>query len=601
MSLATRARSALATAVAATALLTAAAPAALATGTPAASDVAAWQRSGRPDRLIVVRPGTVGLLSHGIVVRRMFTPWGTLPLSWLAANAGPGWVSRVPGKPGTVRVNAAVLLTPNTTLQITSRTPTVLMTAGTTAASGTWISGSRATLDIEGADLVSAPADGVGPASPSTPGRPYLTMGAGGRMTIRDSVITGFGRPAPAPARQSGVTWGRGSTGAASGSTFEGGRTGLRLAGSTGVTLSKVTVKDSVLDGVVLDGDRGTATSGLVAENSGRSGVAVAGTDKRTLTGVTTRGNHGAGIKATAQHGLLISGVSVHGDHGVGIRLVSCASCAVRQVTVDGTPVAVGVSGPASDVTVSGSRLSGGAGTGISLAAGIAGATLTGNSVSGFSRGIAVAASHVVIDGGTISDPVEAGIALYGQASRVALRGTRITGGRTGLTLSGTTRDVTLTGVRISGATRKGLSSASPGLRVTGGSVSGATTAVDLAAPATLDSLKVSGARRGVHLASKVTVTGTHLDVLAERTGVEADAGARMELTHSLVRAPVALAGDGRIGKDTHTVVTLPPFPWLGAAALTAISLAVLFQTIHQVRHRGTPLPQVAAHVHNTA
>ncbi|MGW0578113.1 right-handed parallel beta-helix repeat-containing protein [Streptomyces sp. NPDC002920] len=597
-------------ALAAAALLAAVAPAAHAAGAAQGDpDVAAWQRSGRPDRLMVVRPGTVALVSHGSVVKRLYPSYGPLPLSWLAANAGREWVGYAPGKAGasgasrTVRINTAVLLAPGTTLQLGRRTPTVLMTAGKTAASGTWIRGSRATLDIDDVTLASALADGTDPAPADLAGRPYLAMGAGGHLTITGSKVIGFGRGAGAPSRESGVTWGRAASGSATDSTFQGGRTGLRLAGSTGVALDKVTVKASVQDGVVLKGDRGTTVRGLTVEGSGGNGVTVGGTDRRSLSGVTTSDSHGTGIKATAQRGLTLTGTASHHDAGGGVRLVSCASCTLDKAVVDGAPSAIGVSGPGARVAVRDARLTGGGdgdGAGVTLAADIAGATVTGGTISGFDRGIAIGGPAVQVDGTTVTG-AGTGVKVYGRARDIALHSVVVRGGRAGVTASATTKGVVLSDVRISGTSRKGLASASPGLVVTGGSVSGTVTAVDLGASARLEKLTVSDSRRGVHLAADVRARGQDLDILAERKGIQADAGAWMSITDSRVRAPTALSGEGTIKRLGNTEVTLPPFPWLGFAALVALTLAVLFQTIHQVRHRRTPRPRVAAHVRNTA
>ncbi|MBW8800760.1 MAG: right-handed parallel beta-helix repeat-containing protein [Streptomyces sp.] len=592
-------------ALVAAALLAAVAPAAHAAGgTGGDPDVAAWQRSGRPDRLMVIRPGTVALVSHGSVVKRLYPQYGPLPLSWLAANAGGEWIGHAPAKTGrskTVRINTAVLLTPGTTLQMGRRTPTVLMTAGKTPASGTWIRGSRATLDIDGVTLASAAADGSTPAPADLAGRPYLAMGAGGRMTIDDAQVTGLGRGADAPARESGITWGRAATGSATGSTFQGDRTGLRLTGSTGVELDKVTVKDAVQDGVVLDGDRGTTVRGLTVEGSGGNGVTVGGTDRRSLSGVTTSDSHGTGIKATAQHGLTLTATASHHDAGGGVRLISCVSCALDKTVVDGASSAISVSGQGARVTVRDARLTGGAdGAGVTLAADIAGATVTGGTISGFDRGIAIGGPDVRVDGTTVSG-AGTGVKIYGHASDAALNSVVVHGGRAGVTASDATRGVVLTGVRISGVSGKGLASASTGLTVSGGSVSGALTAVDLGASARLEKLTVSDARRGMHLASGVHAAADGLDILAERKGIEADAGAWISITDSRVRAPTALSGKGTIKRLGHTEVTLPPFPWLGFAALVALTLAVLLQTVHQVRHRRTPRPRVAAHVRNTA
>ncbi|MER5944824.1 right-handed parallel beta-helix repeat-containing protein [Streptomyces sp. NPDC001904] len=547
-------------------------------------DVAAWARNGRPERLVVLRPGTVALVRRGAVVRRLYPGPGAVTPGWLSANAGTGWITYRPGRHPTMRVRAAILLAPGSALQIRPADGTVLF------ASGTWIKGSRAVLDLAGAALRSA---GPGPV------RPYLAMGAGGRMDIVRSTVTGFGRPGPAAG--SGVTWARGSTGSAVASVFRGNRTGLRLNGSRGVRLDRVTVTGSAEDGVVLNADRGTTVHALSAVAGGRHGVVVGGTDGRVLTGVATRANRGTGIKTTPQRGLVLDDPVAYGDGSGGIRLMSCASCTVRSPLVRATAAAIAVLGADSRVTVSEPDLAGdGSGTGISLAAGIGGATVHGGRATGFARAVEVAGAHVVVDGTALDDCVT-GVAVRGRAGPVALRDLDVRAHRFGVTASGTTRGVSLSGVRIGGATVKGLSSASPGLRVSGGSVTGARTAVDLRGSARLDRLEVSEARRGVHLAPRARVTAVGLDVLARRKGVDAEAGARLDLTDSRVRAAVAISGDGSVHRDDATEISLPPFPWLGLAALVALGLAVLLQTVHQVRHRRTAPPRVAGHVRNTA
>ncbi|WP_128375991.1 right-handed parallel beta-helix repeat-containing protein [Streptomyces cavernae] len=557
----------------------------------AGSDADAWQRTGRPERLIVLRPGVVDLVSRGVVTQYLYPGPGNVTLGWLAEQAGPAWLGV--DQDG-IRVRSAILLAPDSSLTIGPLKGTVRFAVGDTAAAGTWIRGSRATLDIRDARLT---ADG---GAADSPGRPYIHMGAGGRLTFSGAAVTGFGPTAgAATSRFSGVTWSKGSTGSAVDSAFKGNGTGLRLAGSTGVRLRKVDISDSLGDGLVLDGDTGTAISDLTARNSAHSGVTVSGTDNRTLTGVTTRDNRGGGIRVAAQRGVRLVGTVSENDRETGIRLVSCARCTVEKAKVTGAPVAVAVSGVAGRVTVRDAELNRGD-TGVSVAADTRGTVVSGGTVTGFGRGIAIAGAGMSIEETTVSGS-RTGIAVYGDARQVSLRKVTVRGGRAGVTASSTTSGVSLTGVTISGTTRKGLSSASAGLLVSGGSVSGATTAVDLGAAARLDSLTVSGARRGLHLAAGVRATANGLDVLAERKGIEADKDARMILTDSRVRAPVALAGGGSVERRAGTEVTLPPFPWLGFAALVALLLAVGLQTVHQVRHRNTPLPKVPDHVHNTA
>ncbi|MFJ8825719.1 right-handed parallel beta-helix repeat-containing protein [Streptomyces sp. NPDC102467] len=568
-------------------------------------DIAAWARNGRPERLMVLRPGSVTLVERGRAVKRLDPGPGTVTLGWLSAHTGRRWVAYEPGPQPRMRVRTAVLLAPGTALQIGPADGTVLLSAGATAASGTWIRGSNALLDIVGATLASAPPNGTGPVAGHVAGRPYLAMGAGGRMNIDSSTVTGFGRPGAVSPNESGVTWGKGSTGRASRSTFRDNRTGIRLAGARGVRLDRVTVTGAVEDGAVLDGDRNTTVKGLSAERNGRHGVVVSGLDNRELTGITTRANYDMGINATAQRGLTLTRPVSYGDLGGGIRLTSCVACTVTRPVVHGEygvhgpPRAVDVLGPDSRVTLRAPELTNeGDGTGISLGADIVGVTVSGGKLSGFERGIAVTGPHVVVDGTAVRGSRIA-VAVHGRARHVELRGMEVSGGRIGITASATTRDVTLTGVRISGTSRSGLSSASPGLQISGGSVTGCGTAIDLRGRTRIEEFTVSRTRRGVHLAAGTHVAAVGLDVIAERKGVDADAGAGLDLTDSRVRAPIALAGDGSVRRHGNTVITLPPFPWLGFAALAALGLAILLQTVHQFRHRRTAPARVAPHVRN--
>ncbi|WP_030607323.1 right-handed parallel beta-helix repeat-containing protein [Streptomyces sclerotialus] len=578
------------------------APPAAAVGAP--EDVAAWERTGRPDRLMVLRPRSVSLLSGGTLVRRLYPGTPSVSLGWLAANAGREWISHESGTPSTVRVRTAILLAPDTILRIDDQTKKVLLDAGRDARSGTWISGSRASLDVDSTTLASVTPDGSSPAPADAPGRPYVSMGAGGRMDFRNATVSGLGRVGDTTtADQSGVTWARDSTGSATGSTFEGNYTGLRLAGSKDVTLKNVTASGATEDGIVLKGDRGTRATGLAADSNGRTGIALGGTDGRTLAGLTTRDNDGAGIKATLQRGLTLNSPNSHFDQGGGIDLTSCRECVVRKATVESSSrAAVRVSGGDSTVSVEDAELTGhnGSEPGILLGEGIKGATVSGGTVGGFDRGIGITGSGVRIEDTALTGN-RTGITIGGDAERVALRDVQVDGGETGVLASATTRRITLSDVRVTEASRKGLASSSPGLRVTGGELSGGTTAVDLGAPARLEDVAIGSTHRGMHLAQKVRASGKSLDVLAERQGVVADAGSRLDLTDSRVRAPVALDGEGEVKRHGKTEITLPPFPWLGFAALVALALAVVLQTLHHVRHRGTPRPKVAGHVENTA
>ena len=158
--------------------------AAVAAGSPAAAtdpaqtDLAAWQRTGKPDRLIVVRPGAVDLVHRGVLEARRAPGAGPVRMSWLVDNTGPDWIAPSSGDPSIVQVKAAILLSPGTGLRIGQVTKKVLFTAGDSEASSTWIRGSRATLDIRDTTLAASgpdggrPGDGIGNQPRRGVGRP---------------------------------------------------------------------------------------------------------------------------------------------------------------------------------------------------------------------------------------------------------------------------------------------------------------------------------------------------------------------------------------------------------------------------------------------
>ncbi|MEK8174651.1 hypothetical protein NKH77_53325 [Streptomyces sp. M19] len=109
-----------------------------------------------------------------------------------------------------------------------------------------------------------------------------------------------------------------------------------------------------------------------------------------------------------------------------------------------------------------------------------------------------------------------------------------------------------------------------------------------------MDDTRAGAPGPGVH------ATGDHLDVLSERRASRPTAG-RGWTSPTPGSGPLGAHRQGR-GQAARPHAGHPAaVPWLGFAALAALLFAVLLQTVHQVRQRGTPRPKVAAHVRNTA
>jgi hypothetical protein len=606
---------------------TATAATATAPGTPSVSapqknflrastlDQETWSRIGQPDRLIIVRATSVDVVQNGTLVTHTLRAGGIVTISWLAgALGGSGWIS-MPSQ-DTAVLSAALLLSSGTNMQIGPDVRRLLLIGGTAPASASWIRCGHASLTMSGVALSSLRARNDAdwrPVPASWAGRPYLYAAAGGRLDVFGSTISDLGRPQPpqpagspwsatprsaTPTRSppvpgvvgvAGVTWGKGSTGSAVNARFERNQVGLLLGGSVGVRLSHVTVENAVLDGLMLRGDRATTLREVVSRSNGGSGVIISGPGTRHVAGLSATGNAASGVKAITQTGLVMTGVRTAADMGGGVRLVGCVRCTVNDLgAVGDNRAALTISGASHDVSVIGAHLNGGQ-TGITVTAGTRAVTLRNAVVTGFNRlGVEIAATDVRLLSSQISgSPV--GVGVYGPAARIQLSGVTVRGGRDGVTVTRTADAVSLSGVTVIGVSHNGVKSASAGLRMSGGHISGGHIGIALLAPAAIVGVDIDSVVTGIHVRSGVKAKASRVDVLAERDGIKAEVRARVDLSDALIRAPIALAGAGYISRDSLTVLSLPPTPWLGFAAIAAVLLAIILQTVHQLRHRKYP------------
>jgi hypothetical protein len=575
-------------------------------------DQATWSRVGQPDRLIIVRATSVDVVKNGTLVTHTVWAGGTVTISRLAgALGGSRWIS-MPSQ-DTAVLSAALLLSSGTNMRIGPDVRRLLLIGGTAPASASWIRCGHASLTMSGVTLSSLRARNDAdqrPVPASWAGRPYLYAAAGGRLDVFGSTVSDLGRPQPpqptrsprsatpgsatptrAPSARgvAGVTWGKGSTGSAVNARFERNQVGLLLRGSVGVRLSHVTVENSVLDGLLLRGDRATTLRELVSRGNGGSGVIISGPGTRHAAGLSATGNAAVGVKAVSQTGLVMTVVRTAADMGGGVRLVGCVRCTVNDLGAVGDHrAALTISGASHDVNVTGAHLNGGQ-TGITVTAGTTAVTLRNAVVTGFDRlGVEVAATNVHLLSSQISgSPV--GVRVYGPAARVQLSGVTVRGGQDGVIVARTAGAVSLSDVTVIGVSHNGVRSASAGLRMSGGRISGGHIGIALLAPAAIFGVDIDRVVTGIHVRSGVKAKASRVDVLAERDGIKAEVRGRVDLSDSLIRAPIALAGAGYISRDNLTVLSLPPIPWLGFAAIAAVLLAIILQTVHQLRHRRYP------------
>lgn len=573
-------------------------------------DVAAWSRLGQPDRLIIVRRTSIDVIQNGILVARTLRAGGIVTIPWLAhALAGGPWISMP--RPSTAVLSSALLLSPGTSMQVGPDVRRLLLSGGMNRASASWIRCENASLTISGVVLDSlrmGNAAGWRPVPASWAGRPYVYAAAGARLDVLRSTLSDLGEPGSprwaqppesavkASSRSApwtvatGVAWGKGSTGSAVNALFRRNEVGLLLDGSAGVRLSHVAVENSVLDGLVLRGDRATRPRYVVSRNNGGSGVVISGPGPRHLYALVASANAAAGLTAVTQTGLHLTRVRTSADRGGGVRLVGCVRCTVNGlVAVGDQPTALAISGASQDVHVSGADLDGGQ-TGITVGTGTRAVTLSRAAVTGFSRlGIAVAGSDTRVLSSRISGSA-VGVRVYGSATQIQLSGVTIRGGRDGVTLTRTAGPVSLSGISVTGVSNDGVRSASAALRVSGGDISGGHVGMALLGSAALAGVDINRVVLGIHVRAPVTITASRIDVVAGRDGIKAGAGARVNLSDSVIRAPITLTGAGYISRDNRTVLTLPPFPWLGLSAIAAVLMAIILQATHYTRHKAVPV-----------
>jgi len=599
---------------------------------------AIWQKDGRPARLIVVRPTQLLILSGGTLQQVEARPAGPLSVLWLAENVPGPWMAQPSAR--VVRLESALVITDGSSLVAPSGDLATLQLTD-----GAWIQVARGSFAATGIAITSAGASGAGPLPATDPSRPFIRAGAGATLTFDDTTVTGLGN-ASAP-DDAGITWDGGASGNAVAVKVTDGYTGLRLAASTGVTLRDVTVAGSAKDGLVLKDDTGTVLTAVVSENNAGAGVRLLqGPSNRTLTGISTSGNAGYGFDASDISGLTLTGFASSADKTGGVELTGCQNSHVIDAKTwnDRTGIKVGQS--SSRVTITDATVTGGR-YGVVVGSHAADVTLTGTAVSGTTEyGIDVSGPHVSVSGGSIASG-GTGVRIGPGATGAVLDHVTVTkAGQSGISIAAgdaTVSQSTVRGARygiqvyraphivllsadtventqkaivvaagasavrivnpeLAGFTRNAITNSSAGLVVIGGALHGGGTGINTLALMSLTGTRIDQVVEGMHISGAANVKADGAVILAAKTGIVVAAPGHLALSDSTVLASIGIKGDVEyIGSGN--VVTLPPFPWFGVVAITAITLGVALETVHVIRQpRRRPTREVAPdHVLNVA
>src|SRR6185295_3280434 len=164
------------------------------------------------------------------------------------------------------RLSAAVVITPNLTLDVGAPIKTLQLSGGAKAADAASIYTGGGGLRLRGVTVTAVDRVSRQPMVPG-PGRPFILASRGGRLTTTDATISDLGtspdaaETGPESENHPGVELRAGSTGTLVRTSVLRNGTGLALDGSQNVHLEDVTVNGSKGVGLILRGDRGTAMS----------------------------------------------------------------------------------------------------------------------------------------------------------------------------------------------------------------------------------------------------------------------------------------------------------------------------------------------------
>jgi hypothetical protein len=540
-----------------------------------------WVHRGRPAKLVIVRATSIDSVAAGALVQRVARNGRTVSLAALDAAIPASWMS-VDG--GTARLNAAVVLTPGTLLDVEGVT-TLQLAGGANAADAAILYTGSGQIQIRGVTVTSVdPASGQAVA-PGAAGRPYIVVAAAGRLDATDATLSDLGtNPVGDNHGSPAVSFGRGSTGSLVGTSLLRNSTGLTLAESQGVRLQDVTADDSVQDGIVLRGDRATTLSGIKAERNGNNGVLVSGQPSgRPITGIATTGNRAYGVSVSGQNGAEVSNLSLVNDRAGGLELSRFTNGKVHNITTTDEPNGVFLHVNSVNVVLDAVTVTGGR-TGILEEKTTSGLQVTGSTLNtAHVAGMEIGGHNTLLDGLTVN---ASRTAIRVERGAVGVTGDKVSlvGGTDGLVTSAGTSGVVFNDLATTSVGNDAVRSLSPGMQVNRGQISGGNTGMDLQAATTVTGLQIGLTSTGVRgrVTDPITLDDVKIDAVA--VGIDAQPGSKMSVRDSSVHALEAVRGTvSLLGVDD---LSLPPLNLLGAIGLPLVALAVLLEVLHLLRQR---------------
>jgi hypothetical protein len=549
-------------------------------------DRAVWETHGHPTAMTIVRQTSVDLVDHGRLTQRIPRWGGDMTIPMLSRYLPRSWLS-VTG--GTARLSAAVVITPNLTLDVGAPIKTLQLSGGATAADAASLYTGGGGLRLRGVTVTAVDRTSRQAMAPGA-GRPFIVVSPGGRLTATDSTISDLGsEPTEASSgadvqNHPGVDFHAGSTGALVRTSVLRNGTGLSLNGSQGVHLEDVTVGGSKGVGLVLRGDRATTMSKVRADHNGTYGVRImAPSTDRPITGISTTGNGTFGIGVLQQTAVKITDVTTSADGIGGLDVSESANATISGLTATAEPVGIFTHVNSTNVVLDRLAITGG-GRGVMIEKTTDHLVMRASTITGATgAGVSAGGKNVDLRDSSVTGS-RSGVRVERGAHGLTAAGLTLSGGLDGVVASPGTDGVVLQDLTVNGVADVGVRSSSPDARIVGGRITGGSTGIAVDAATTISGTQIGLVDQGIRSQSPGLVHADDIVVNAVSVGINAANGSPFLLTGSHIHALESVRG--ALNTQGPNDVSLPPLNLLGAIGLPLVLIAVALQVVAALRGR---------------
>jgi hypothetical protein len=205
--------------------------------------------------------------------------------------------------------------------------------------------------------------------------------------------------------------------------------------------------------------------------------------------------------------------------------------------------------------------------------------TIEGASVAGVNIG----GKDIRVNGVRVAD-AKAGVRLERGSGHIALTGMTIDGGRDGIVTSAGAEDVAITDLTANNVESGAIRVATPGAKISGATINGGTTGIDVTAAATITAVAINGSSEGIRSRSPEMVHAENVAINATDLGLNVAPGTQFMLANSSVHALEAVRGV--FGTEGVNDIGLPPLNLLAAMGVPLILLAIVLEQVHSFRQR---------------